>query len=171
MAVLAKSGVAVAAQVSWEAQVESLYRRYRSSLVGLAVTLVDDPQRAAELVQDVFAAMLVGRRPAPGSELAYLRRSVINRGRGELRRRRVQRAAVLPGPADVVAPDDGHRAVVVAAIRRLPRRQQECVVLRYYADLGEQAIAEVLAISPGTVKQHLHRARAALALTLEEAEA
>jgi RNA polymerase sigma factor (sigma-70 family) len=168
MAVLATAGVVVGGEVTWHERVEALYRRNRASMVGLAATLVDDPERAAELVQDVFAAMLVGRPPAPGSELAYLRRSVINRGRGELRRRRVQRSAVLPRPVDMAAPDEVRRAVVLAAIRRLPRRQQECVVLRYYADLGDEDIAATLGISPGSVKQHLHRARSSIALTLGE---
>lgn len=75
----------------------------------------------------------------------------------------------MPEAADMAAPDEVHRGVVLTAIRRLPRRQQECVVLRYYEDLGEKDIATVLAISPGSVKKHLHRARTALALTLEEA--
>jgi len=48
------------------------------------------------------------------------------------------------------------------AVRRLPQRQREVLVLRYYSDLSEQQIAEALDISTGAVKSHAHRALAAL---------
>lgn len=67
--------------------------------------------------------------------------------------------------ADVVRRDDQRR--VVDAVRALPRRQRDCVVLRFYADLSDREIAEAVGISPGSVKTHLHRARAALATSLE----
>jgi RNA polymerase sigma factor (sigma-70 family) len=54
------------------------------------------------------------------------------------------------------------------AIQRLPRRQREVIALRYLADLRERDIAELLAISPGTVARTLHDARGALATSLRE---
>jgi RNA polymerase sigma-70 factor (sigma-E family) len=163
--VLATAG-AVTSRVVWDDEVEELYRQHRGALVGLAAALVDDRGRAAELVQDVFAALLAGRRPAAGSELAYLRRAVLNRSRSELRRRQVRRATVVPAPVPP-ADDPDRRAAVLAAVRSLPRRQRECVVLRFYEDLGDADIASTLGISAGAVKQHLHRARGALAGALE----
>jgi RNA polymerase sigma factor (sigma-70 family) len=53
-------------------------------------------------------------------------------------------------------------ARVLAALRRLPRRQQEVLVLRYYADASEAEIAEALGVSRGAVKSHAHRGIAAL---------
>ena len=50
------------------------------------------------------------------------------------------------------------RGALVAALRELPRRQQEVVVLRYIADLPEADVAAALGISTGSVKTHLHRA-------------
>jgi RNA polymerase sigma factor (sigma-70 family) len=47
---------------------------------------------------------------------------------------------------------------VVDQIGRLPRRQREVVVLRFYADLSIDEVATALDISPGSVKSHLHRA-------------
>jgi RNA polymerase sigma factor (sigma-70 family) len=57
--------------------------------------------------------------------------------------------------------------LVVEAIRSLPRRQRDCIVLRFYEELSDTEIAEALALSPGSVKTHLHRARATLADRLE----
>ena len=54
----------------------------------------------------------------------------------------------------------------MGAVRRLPQRQREVLVLRYYSDLSEKQIAEALDISPGAVKSHAHRALAALRDTM-----
>jgi RNA polymerase sigma factor (sigma-70 family) len=52
----------------------------------------------------------------------------------------------------------------------LPRRQRECVVLRFYIDCTVPEVAATLRISDGSVKQHLHRALTALGEQLEESE-
>jgi RNA polymerase sigma factor (sigma-70 family) len=57
---------------------------------------------------------------------------------------------------------------VAAALRKLPRRQFEAVVLRYYLDLSVEETAEVMGISPGTVKSATHRALAAVGRILRE---
>jgi RNA polymerase sigma factor (sigma-70 family) len=58
-------------------------------------------------------------------------------------------------------------ARVMDALRRLPQRQREVLVLRYYADLSEADIAAALGISRGAVKSHASRAAATLRQTLE----
>ena len=58
-------------------------------------------------------------------------------------------------------------AEVIAAIRWLPPRQREALVLRYYLDLSEAQMADAMGVSPGAVKSHLARALAALRLSLE----
>jgi RNA polymerase sigma factor (sigma-70 family) len=60
-------------------------------------------------------------------------------------------------------------AEVMAALRRLPQRQREVLVLRYYADLSEAGIADALDISRGAVKSHASRGMAALRESLEAA--
>ena len=57
---------------------------------------------------------------------------------------------------------------MVEAVRRLPDRQRDCVVLHYYEELTDMEIARTLGISVGSVKTHLHRARTALAAILED---
>jgi RNA polymerase sigma factor (sigma-70 family) len=59
------------------------------------------------------------------------------------------------------------RSAVIAALHKLPARQREVLVLRYYADLSEAQIASALGISRGTVKSHAARAMTALREVLE----
>jgi len=59
------------------------------------------------------------------------------------------------------------RSAVVAALHRLPDRQREALVLRYYAELSEAQIASAMRISRGAVKVHTARAMSALRGVLE----
>ena len=150
--------------------INELYHARRLSLVRLAVLMVDDLPTAEDIVQDVFAALY--RRH--GAELrtvadphAYLTTGVMNAARSALRRRRSARAYVAPPPGIAPAAEDeallaeGDRTVL-AALGRLTARQRQIVVLRYWSELSEQEIADVLQVSPGTVKSTAHRALAIL---------
>lgn len=152
----------------------ALYTAHRLSLVRLAVLLVDDLQSAEDVVQDAFAGFL-GRRRAlddPDKALAYLRTAVVNNARSALRRRRTARAYVAPhevepeGPSGRAVLAEEHREVMVA-LRQLPDRQREVLVLRYWSELSEAQIADALGISRGTVKSTASRALAALEKTME----
>jgi RNA polymerase sigma-70 factor (ECF subfamily) len=152
---------------------DALYRAHATPLLRLAVVLTGDRPLAEELVQEAFVRLQrSGAAPTPGTELAYLRRTVVNLSHGHHRRLRVVRRHPDPAPVDTVAAEvdavrrDGQRQVA-AAVRALPDRQRDCVVLRFYADLTDAEIADALGISPGSVKTHLHRARSALADRLE----
>lgn len=158
--------------------VEALHREHWPALWRLALLLTSDPAAAEDVVQDSFARLLrlAGRKgPAPGAELAYLRRSVVNLTNSRWRRLAVARrhAPALAVP-EAVAADEGdadaavRAAAVRAAVAALPTRQRTCVVLHYYEGLSDAAVAETLGISPGSVKAHLHRARATLAARLED---
>ena len=77
------------------------------------------------------------------------------------------RRAKRPLPTPVAAEVDPAEAAVTRialaqALRRLPRRQRDVVVLRYLADLSEADVAASLGVSAGSVKQHAHRAVDAL---------
>jgi RNA polymerase sigma factor (sigma-70 family) len=137
--------------------VESLYDRHYLALVRLARNLVDDLDSAEDVVQDVFA----GLKQLPDDPLSYLRVAVVNRARSALRRRKVARAFLLRSgrPDDAEAADaDVLRRRLLTLIDRLPQRQREVVVLRYYEDLAVADIARVLRISPGAVSSSLARA-------------
>jgi RNA polymerase sigma-70 factor (sigma-E family) len=163
------------AEIPVVTDLESVYREHYRSLVRLASLLIDDVETCEELVQDAFVA--VWRRPGavddPAKLPAYLRSAVLNGARSVLRRRRVARrhltAVPLSAPgADVTALARGADPSVLLALRSLPDRQREVLVLRYYLDLSEAEIAETLGLSPGSVKTHAHRGLAAMSDRLEE---
>ncbi len=146
-----------------------LYRAHYRSLVRLAVLLVHDVATAEEVVQDSFVALHTGLHRLRDNEkaLAYLRTAVVNRSRSVLRHRVVvDRNAPKPAP-DMPSAEHGamaliERSDVVAALRALPGRQREVVVLRFYGDLSEAQIASTMGITRGAVKSHSSRAMAAL---------
>lgn len=154
--------------------VSELFRSEYRSLVGMARLLVDSD--AEEVVQESFTRLYASFRRLDdvGKARAYLLTTVLNQGRGRLRRRRTarNRSHLMPitGPVDPfaerLADPDGQ--LVRDAIRQLPRRQQQCIVLRHYSGCSEREIAATLGISGGSVKQHLHRATTALSEQLEE---
>ena len=158
------------------AEIEGLYRSERDRLLRLAVLLVGDRATAEDVVHDAFAEL---HRRWPilrdrGNAGAYLSACVANGARSVLRRRRVawrhlKVAEPDAGPAadvDALLADE-HREVA-AAVRRLPPRQQQVVALRYWADLNEVEIAQVMGISRGTVKSNAARGLAQLQRYLQE---
>lgn len=162
----------VAVGVSGWDEVEGLYRAQREDLVRLAGLLLDEPGACEEVVQDAFVALHLHRGTVdPDRVPAYVRSAVLNAARSRLRRRRVAerlgriRPAAPPSPEDEALRGD-RQAAVLAAVRRLPRRQQEVVVLRYWLDLSEADIAATLQISAGSVKTHASRALGSVARML-----
>jgi RNA polymerase sigma-70 factor (sigma-E family) len=161
----------------WDADrvVTEIYHGEYKSLVRLAVLLVHDVPTAEEVVQDAFEAMHTAWRRLRDSEkaLSYLRQAVVNRSRSVLRHRTVvDKNAPKPAPDEPSAEQGAlaliERSAVVAALRTLPDRQREAIVLRYYADLSEADIAATMGISKGAVKSHTARAMAALKSILEQ---
>lgn len=160
----------------WDATqaVTAIYSTHYRSLVRLAVLLVRDVATAEEVVQDSFIAMHGAWRRLRDSDkaLSYLRQSVVNRSRSVLRHRVVvDRNAPKPAP-DMPSAEQGalsllERSAVIAALRKLPPRQREALVLKYYADLPEAQIAATMGISQGAVKSHTARGMASLRTGLE----
>lgn len=156
---------------------EDLHRTHYGDLVRLAAILLDDVGECEEVVQEAFAGVLsMSSAPAAGKEPAYLRSAVLNGARSRMRRRQVRRRHLDLAPTDVGdSPSAADAAVdrletqrVLDAVRALPRRQTEVLLLRYHDDLSEAEIADTLAISPGSVKTHASRGIATLRTTLQE---
>ncbi len=152
-----------------------LYSLHYRALVRLAALLVRDVPTAEEVVQDAFAAMrdVWDRLGNAEKALAYLRQAVVNRARSVLRHRAVVDENLQESPPDMPSAEDKalallERSAIVAALRQLPARQREAVVLRYYADLPEAEIAATMGISRGAVKSHTARGMAALRAALEQ---
>jgi RNA polymerase sigma-70 factor (sigma-E family) len=165
------------ARAGWSADraVTELYSLHYKALVRLATLLVRDTPTAEEVVQDAFVAMHDGWQRLRDAEnaLAYLRQAVVNRSRSVLRHRTVVDRNMQQAPPDMPSAEHGafillERSAVVAALRGLPGRQREAIVLRYYGGLSEAEIAAVMDISRGAVKSHTARAMAALRVALEQ---
>jgi RNA polymerase sigma-70 factor (sigma-E family) len=164
------------ARAEWSADlaVVELYSQHYRALVRLAALLLRDTPTAEEVVQDSFVAMHGGWQRLRDTEkaLAYLRQAVVNRSRSVLRHRTVVDKNLQKAPPDMPSAEHGamallERDAVVAALRHLPDRQREAIVLRYYADLSEADIAAAMGISRGAVKSHTARGMSALRAALE----
>ena len=144
--------------------VSALYAEHALGLTRLAQVMLGDRAAAEDVVQDAFFGLC--RRwnylTDAGKARAYLRSSVLNGCRNVLRRQaRVPVATLAPDVLGADAPllaDEDRRA----ALRRLPDRQREALVLRYYLDLSDAEIARAMAVGESTVRSTAHRGLAAL---------
>lgn len=149
-----------------DAEFSAYLQGRQGALLRIAYLLTGDAHTAEDVVQTAFAKLYLSwGRAAQGSLDAYVRRIVVNEAHSIWRRpwrRREVSADVLPEHGRTPEYDDGRAAEVWRAVSRLPKRQRAVIVLRYYEDLSEAEIAEVLEISPGTVKSQASRALATL---------
>lgn len=153
--------------------VAALYQAHALGLTRLAFLMLGDRPAAEDVVQEAFCAVYRAwdRLPSHDNMAGYVRVSVLNGCRSAIRRaRRVPRAVAVPhaASAEADALSGEERRATVAALRRLPPRQREALVLRYFADLPEHEIARAMGVSRGTVKSTTARALAALGRMLGE---
>jgi RNA polymerase sigma factor (sigma-70 family) len=150
------------------------YRGARDECLRAVLVSVGDRDLAQELVDEAFARACaswrkVGKHPAPA---AWVVRTALNESISRWRRRRREVAVADPGTlADRPTGDGaggggaGGGAIdprIMAALLRLPARQRQVVALRVFLDLDTDRTAEVLGVTPSTVKAHLARALGAL---------
>ena len=147
-----------------------------AALVRFATLLTGDDHRAEDLVQEALtkAYLRWSRIRRSDNPDVYLRRLVINGSRSWWRRR-ANRETPSPPSADPAAPGDlgdeaAARDELWRLIAALPDQQRAVVVLRYYEDLDDAAIAQILECTPATVRTHAMRALHKLRAHLGEAE-
>ncbi len=157
----------------WSVTPESLHQEHYRDLVRMAALMTDSRTQAEDIVQDAFAELFARWSSIDRAKaLHYLRRSVANGSKSALRRRRTDRRRLNVPVADAPAADDralraaGHQSLL-DAIGRLPSRQREVLVLRYYSGLSIAETAAVLGIRPTAVTASTHRALRALMLEKE----
>jgi RNA polymerase sigma-70 factor (sigma-E family) len=157
--------------------VTALYQQHAVGLTRLAIIMLGDRAAAEDVVQDAFFGLYRNWRRLgdPANALSYARSAVLNRCRNTLRdqaRRGHREQPGMPGAAAqsaesaVLLTEDSRR--MLAAIRKLPDRQREAIVLRFYLDMSEEEAASAMGVSRGTVKSTTSRAVAALGRMLEE---
>ena len=171
-------GTADASPAGARQAVSALYEAHAVGLIRLAVVMLGDRPAAEDVVQEAFCGLYrrwdqLGDK---GKALSYVRSATLNGCRSELRHRiRNERRGSPPASRAGTASAE-HAALigeehdqVLSALRRLPDRQREALVLRFYLDLTEPEIAAAMGVSHGTVKSTTSRALAALGRFLEEA--
>jgi RNA polymerase sigma-70 factor (sigma-E family) len=155
-------------------EMTTLYETHALGLLRLAYVMLGDRPAAEDVVQEAFLGLyrrwnkLRDRASAP----AYLRSSVLNGCRMALRsrsRRDDRKPDDLPWEsAEATTLVSEEQRQLLVALRALPPRQREALVLRYYLDLSEEEIAKSMGIRPGTVKSTASRALAALGRSMKE---
>ena len=154
-------------------QVTALYQAYATGLVRMAMLMLADQQAAEDVVQEAFLGLYRrwGSLADRGKALTYVRSSVLNGCRTVLRKRSRRLPSYLEPDAEsaeaIALLGEEHREVL-AALRRLPARQREAVVLRHCLGLSEEETAQAMNISRGTVKSASSRGVATLAKILKE---
>lgn len=146
---------------------EAFYRREYPTLVALAYALSGSRSHAEDIAQEAMIAAYKNWDHVTSLDLprAWVRRVCVNVSSSLIRRRLVEGRALLrlrARPCEVQEIDDGDEAFW-AEVRRLPRRQAQCLGLRYVFGCSLAEIAQVVGCAEGTVKVHLARGRARVA--------
>ena len=163
-------GAATTTESAADQVVADMYATHYGQLVRLATLLVGDLLAAEDIVQESFVAMHrnVSRLRDHDAALSFIRQCVVLRSRAWLRHPAAaepgtmtcppaQPAATAAAPAGTTAP-----AAVITALRTLPPRQREVLVLRFYLDLSDAQIAAAMRISRAAVQGHAARGMTAL---------
>ena len=161
-------GTVASEETEKQGRLARLYVAHSDGAVRLAYLLTGDRSLAEDLVQDAFVK-LAGRFADlrdPSAFEAYLRKTLVNLTRMHFRRKRVERAYLerehQRPRRDATLPDIAAYEEMKRALLALPYRQRAALVLRYYEDLSEREIANILRCRPGTVKSLLSRGIVAL---------
>lgn len=147
-----------------DAEFSEFVRSASASLTRTAYLLTGDRETAAELVQEAFVRTYVAwGRVRRDDASAYVRRVLVNLNIDRYRRRPTVPTDVVDGldPRDIEQPVDD-RDEVLRLLAGLPAQQRRVIVLRYFNDLSETAVAEHLGISVGAVKSAASRGLAAV---------
>jgi RNA polymerase sigma factor (sigma-70 family) len=152
-----------------EGENAEIYGKHADDLVRFATGLVG-PADAADVVADAVVRALSSRAWAGvQNHRAYLTRAVLNEARMHHRSTLRRRAREALAAGDGVTYDTAPRPDVLKQVARLSLRQRAVVVLTYWDDLDQRAVADRLGISAGSVRRHLARAHAKLRRLLDDA--
>jgi RNA polymerase sigma-70 factor (sigma-E family) len=147
---------------------DAFVRARLPALLRFAYALTGDPHTAADLVQDALerTGMRWDRIERQGDPEGYVRRAILN---GRVSRWRKHRRETLVDcvPERVTSYEvPGRDDQLWQLLATLPPRQRAVLVLRYYEDLSEAQIADILGCAPGTVKSQSSKALAKLRVAL-----
>jgi RNA polymerase sigma-70 factor (ECF subfamily) len=146
------------------AEFEDLYRSEFAQVFRAVFMVTGDRELAGDITQEAFKRAYASWRRISGRAWTggWVMTTALN-----LAKKRSREIPSDPAPAGATNGEFGTRVDVVAALRRLPRRQRHVVVMYYIGDFPIGVIAELLEMREGTVKAHLAQGRAALREMLE----
>ncbi|MCI3931617.1 MULTISPECIES: SigE family RNA polymerase sigma factor [unclassified Streptomyces] len=150
---------------------EEFYAHAAARLTGQLYVMLGDLHEAQDVVQEAFVKgwSRRGRLDRDGRPEAWIRtvawRLAVSRWRGVRRSASAWQRSGAPPHAEGPGPES---VALVEALRELPPQQRRTLALHYMCDLSVEQIAGETGLSPGTVKTHLSRGRAALALRLTD---
>ena len=157
--------------VDRDALIAALFHQEGSRLVRMARLFTDDRNAAEDIVQEAFIRLhrAAHRLEDPTKAAPYLRSIVVNlardhnrRGLMSLRHQEAMSSDAMPDMPDELAVANEDQRRIIEELRELSPRQRDCLLLRFYMDMTEVEIAEVLGISSNSVKTHCQRGMAAL---------
>ena len=161
---------------------ELAFAAHRNTMLAAARSVLHDQAAAEDVVQDVFIQLWLGRAsydPGRGSLRSYLvmlsRSRAVDRWRSRaVARTALERTAEITAldpatddAADVVIRRDGARTAI-DAVARLPRPQQEAVLLAYGGGFSAREVADATGIPLGTAKSRLRLGLSRARETLRE---
>lgn len=155
-----------------------LLRQFQDPWFRLCISLLGDPERAQDAVQETALRFVrqIGQFRGDSSISTWSMGIAINVVR-EMRRRRQplseddevlaqQVRSADPGPDELAALGE-ERAALRAILEELPQRQREAIVLRFFEDLSVEETAHAMGCAPGTVKATIHQALRSLRKRIE----
>jgi RNA polymerase sigma factor (sigma-70 family) len=148
---------------------EELFARYREPLYGFFCRRLESRERAEDLAQETFLAVIrASSRYEPRALVrTYLYGIALNLVASE-RRTRIRNAVLVEGGLEAATNADSDAALWVRrALERLDASEREILMLREYEQLSYSEIAQLLRIPVNTVRSRLFRARLALKVWLE----
>ncbi|NES13225.1 MULTISPECIES: SigE family RNA polymerase sigma factor [Micromonospora] len=143
---------------------EAFVERCSTPLLRTAYLLTGDRGHAEDLLQVALLRTARRWRTAREAPEIYVRKVLLNLSRDRIRRlmRRPREKPLdsVPDTVGTIGPHDhqvAERRAVVEALARLPIRQRQVIVLRYFEDLTVEQTADLLKMSSGTVKSYTSR--------------
>ena len=171
----AQKVAAVIVGIDRDTLVAQLFEQEGAALVRMARLFTDDRNAAEDLVQEAFIRLhkSAHRIHSEDKAASYLRSIVINLTRDHNRRglMSLRHQEAVPAETAPEAPEDRllldeEQMRLLDEVRALSPRQRDCIFLRFYLELSEREIADVLSISPNSVKTHCRRGLASLRETI-----
>jgi RNA polymerase sigma-70 factor (ECF subfamily) len=149
---------------------DELYRAHGARLVAQLFAYTQDLALAEDLVQEAFCRALARWSRIAGYEdpIGWVRRVAWNLASSDWRRLRRQRGLAARLVDEATPGPSPERIALTQALATLPEPQRRAVIMYYLGDLSVAEVAELEQASENTVKQRLHRARAALATRLAD---